>query len=183
MATALYSSASPAFSKPLESGDRSFDGILSSLAMHHVKDIGVPMAEFARLLRPDGWLVVTLDHPAAPYRGRPRPDYFATELITETWRKAGVTTDVSFWRRPPSAVVDAFAANGFPIERIREARLDEEARRCFPAEAASVEGSRCSSPTRHCPTRGTGRTDIHSAHGSRSRMHGFRGIPGGRAPG
>lgn len=129
------------FGRPLEFPDRSFDGILSSLALHHLRDIEASMSEFARLLRAAGWLIVTLDHPASLYGGQPRPDYFATERITQTWCHGGVASEVSFWRRPLSAVVDAFADSGFLIERIQEARLDEEARERFPAESPPVEGS------------------------------------------
>jgi SAM-dependent methyltransferase len=128
------------FGQPLDFPDRSFDGILSSLALHHLEDFAVPMAEFARLLRPDGWLVVSLDHPASLYSGQPRPDYFATEQITQTWTKGDVVVDVSFWRRPLSAVVNSFADNGFLIERIREAQPSAEALRRFPVEAAQVSG-------------------------------------------
>lgn len=129
------------FGRPLDFPDRFFDGILSSLALHHVRDIAVPIAEFARLLRPDGWLVVSLDHPAGFYKGRPRPDYFVTEEITSTWYKGDVAVDVSFWRRPLAAVVDAFADNGFLIERVRESQVTEEARRRFPTESAQISGS------------------------------------------
>lgn len=129
------------FSEPLAFPGRSFDGILSSLALHHVRDIAVPIGEFARLLRPDGWLVVSLDHPAGLFGGKPRPDYFATEMMTDTWSKGELSGDVSFWRRPLSAAVDAFADNGFLIERTAEAQVDDEARREYPAEAAQVEGT------------------------------------------
>lgn len=129
------------FSEPLRYPDHCFDGILCSLALHHVRDIDVPLGDFARLLRPYGWLVVSLDHPAALYDGNPRPDYFATELITDTWSKGGVAVDVSFWRRPLSAVTDALADNGFLVERISEARVDEEARRQFPTQSRKVAGA------------------------------------------
>lgn len=128
------------FGRTLPFSDRSFDGILSSLALHHLRDIGVPLAEFARLLRRDGWLIVTLDHPASPYGGRSRPDYFATELMTQTWCHAGVASKVSFWRRPLGAVIDAFADSGFLIERIKEAQVEGEALRRFPGEAPRIEG-------------------------------------------
>ncbi len=128
------------FAQPLPLPDGSFDGVLSSLALHHVRDIGGPLAEFARVLRPAGWLVLSLDHPAAPYSWAARPDYFATELITQTWSKAGVTVRQSFWRRPLEAVVDELGRAGFLLERIREPRLDADARRRFGAEAKAIEG-------------------------------------------
>jgi SAM-dependent methyltransferase len=120
--------------------DDAFDGIVSSLALHYLEHIAGPIGEFARVLRPDGWLIVTLDHPAAVYPGRPPRSYFETELITETWCKAGISVEQSFWRHPLEEVVNAFADNGFLIERIAEAKVDAEARRRFPLESASVDG-------------------------------------------
>ena len=128
------------FAQPLPLPDGCFDGVLSSLALHHVRDIGGPLAEFARVLRPAGWLVLSLDHPAAPYSGAARPDYFATELITQTWSKEGVAVRQSFWRRPLEAVVDELGRAGFLLERIREPRLDADARRRFGDEAKAIEG-------------------------------------------
>jgi SAM-dependent methyltransferase len=128
------------FSERLRFDDDSFDGILSSLALHYLEELAAPIAEFARVLRPDGWLVVTLDHPAAVYPGRPRRRYFEAELITETWCKAGVSVEQSFWRHPLEEVVNAFADNGFLIERIAEAKVDDEARARFPVESAAIDG-------------------------------------------
>jgi SAM-dependent methyltransferase len=128
------------FGQRLPFDDDSFDGILSSLALHYVKELAVPIAEFARVLRSSGWLVVTLDHPAAVYPGRPGGSYFEAEVITETWCKAGVSVEQSFWRHPLEEVVNAFADNGFLIERIAEAKVDDEARARFPLESATIEG-------------------------------------------
>lgn len=46
-----------------------FDGILSTSTLDHFDDPGsieVAMAELRRVLRPDGWLVLTLDNPQNP---------------------------------------------------------------------------------------------------------------------
>jgi ubiquinone/menaquinone biosynthesis C-methylase UbiE len=115
----------------------SFDGILCSLALHYVADMSTTLGEFARILRPDGWLLVTLDHPF----GTPAGDsYFTTRLATEDWAKKGVTVTQSFWRRPLGETIDAFADAGFGVERIGEPQLDDAMRARFPEDAAKVEG-------------------------------------------
>jgi methylase of polypeptide subunit release factors len=43
-------------------------------------------------------------------------------MVGETWQKGGVEVTQHFWRRPLSAVVDAFADAGFVIDRIIEPR-------------------------------------------------------------
>jgi SAM-dependent methyltransferase len=110
--------------------DEVFDGVLCSLVLHYLADMAPALREFRRVLRPGGWLLLTLDHPAN-FEDR-RDDYFATRLITDTWMKKGVAVEQTFWRRPLEATVDDLAAAGFLLERIGETQPDEEARRRFP---------------------------------------------------
>lgn len=126
--------------EPLPLADRTFDGVLSSLTLDYLEDWSAPLASFARVLRPGGWLIVSDGHPAAPFKGQARPDYFATEMLSDSWTKGDVTVTSRFWRRPLEAVVGAFADAGFVLERLAESRLDDEARRRFPEEAAKVDG-------------------------------------------
>jgi SAM-dependent methyltransferase len=121
-------------------GDATFVGVLCSLTLHYLEDITRPLAEFARVLKPRGWVLVTLDHPAGAGGQDPTRDYFETRLVTDTWAKKAVEVTQAFWGRPLSAVVDAFATAGLLIERIAEPRLDDQARRRFPEEAATIEG-------------------------------------------
>jgi SAM-dependent methyltransferase len=124
---------------PLEPG--SLDGITCSLALHYLRDWDVPLRSFRRLLRPNGWLVLSLDHPFAPPLRSQRSGYFDTELVSDTWRKADVEVTQHFWRRPLSAVTEAFAEGGFVIDRVGEARPSTEALTRYPVELADVAGS------------------------------------------
>ncbi len=124
--------------EPLPLDEEAFDGIVASLVLHYLRDWSVPLASFARVLRPGGWLVVSLDHPDSPFSLAHRSSYFATEALTDQWTKAGVTINASFWRRPLSAVVDAFADAGFVLERLLEPRASDEDRARHPEEAARL---------------------------------------------
>jgi ubiquinone/menaquinone biosynthesis C-methylase UbiE len=117
-------------------GDAAFDGALCSLTLHYLEDIGPPLAELARVLGPSGWLVLSVDHPAGA--AGPGDRYFDTRLLSETWSKGGVEVTQHWWRRPLSVLADALADAGFVIERLGEPRPDDEARRRFPAEAATL---------------------------------------------
>jgi SAM-dependent methyltransferase len=119
---------------------RVFDGILCSLALHYLEDMASTIRQFARILRPDGWLLVTLDHPSGVGWEDGDDDYFATRLVADTWVKKGVEVTQHFWRRPLSATIDDFADAGFSIARIKEPRLDDLMRQRFPEDAAKVEG-------------------------------------------
>jgi len=120
--------------------DGVFDGIVCSLALHYLADAAPTLRQFARLLRPSGWLLLTLDHPFGLMPGELEPDYFATRLVTDTWEKKGVAVTQSFWRRPLGAVVDDLADAGFVLARVGEPQLDEGMRRRFPDDAAKIEG-------------------------------------------
>jgi SAM-dependent methyltransferase len=51
---------------PLPLDPRSVDGVTCSLALHYLRDWAVALGSFARMLRPGGWVVLSLDHPFAP---------------------------------------------------------------------------------------------------------------------
>jgi SAM-dependent methyltransferase len=126
--------------EPLPVEPRSVDGITSSLTLHYVRDWTVPLRSFASALRPGGWAVISLEHPFGPPLPGQQGGYFDTELVTDTWRKADVEVSQRFWRRPLSAVADAFAGAGFVIERIAEPQPSQEALAQFPSELAEIAG-------------------------------------------
>jgi SAM-dependent methyltransferase len=126
--------------EPLPLDPQSLDGITSSLALHYVRDWSVPLGSFASALRPGGWAVISLDHPFGPRVASQHGGYFDTELVTDTWRKADVEVSQRFWKRPLSAVADAFADAGFVIDRIAEPQPSQEALQRYPADLGTVAG-------------------------------------------
>jgi SAM-dependent methyltransferase len=122
----------------LEAG--SFDGVTCSLVLHYLRHWEVPLASFADALRPGGWAVISLEHPFSPPLTSQQGGYFDTELVSDTWIKGGVEVTQSFWRRPLSEVVRAFARAGFLIEEIIEPQPSAEGLRRFPEELAPVVG-------------------------------------------
>ncbi len=125
--------------EPLPVEARSLDGITSSLALHYVRDWSVPLRSFATALRPGGWAVISLDHPFGSMASQ-QGGYFDTELVTDTWRKADVEVSQRFWKRPLSAVCDAFADAGFVIDRIAEPQPSAEALERYPDDLAQLVG-------------------------------------------
>jgi SAM-dependent methyltransferase len=126
--------------EPLALERRGFDGITCSLALHYLRDWRVAMHSFATVLRPGGWMVVSLDHPFGPPLPGEQGGYFDTELVSDTWQKGNVTVTQRFWRRPLSAVVDQFAEAGFVIERVLEPQPSAEALERFPEALDPVVG-------------------------------------------
>jgi SAM-dependent methyltransferase len=100
--------------------DNTFDIVLSSLTLHYIHDLTVPMSEFGRILRPGGLLVFSTHHPVVEYYLRRPTNYFSTELVEEVWRIQGTPMPVKFYRRPLSAITAALSQAGFCIDTIAE---------------------------------------------------------------
>ncbi len=126
--------------EPLDLEPGSIDGITCSLVLHYLRDWRVALHSFATVLRPGGWLVVSLHHPFGPQLPGEQGGYFDTELVSDTWTKGDVTVTQHFWKRPLSADVDDFADAGFVIERVAEAQPSAEALERFPDDLGQVVG-------------------------------------------
>jgi ubiquinone/menaquinone biosynthesis C-methylase UbiE len=106
---------------PLEfAADVSVDLVVASLVLHYLADWTVPLAEFHRVLKPGGAVVFSTHHPAMDWQLHSRDDYFKVMQVTETWHKGGQPFEVTFWRRPLTAVTDAITRAGFLIDRLVE---------------------------------------------------------------
>ncbi len=86
--------------QPLDLMAGSLDGITCSLVLHYLEDWSEAMRSFATVLRPGGWMVVSLHHPFGPPLPGERGGYFDTELVSDTWQKGEVTVTQRFWKRP-----------------------------------------------------------------------------------
>jgi len=125
--------------KSIPLGAQSIDGITCSLALHYLEDWQVPLRSFASLLRPGGWVVISLDHPFGPPLPSQHGGYFDTELVSDTWAKGDVVVTQHFWRRPLASAINAFADAGFVVDRVRESKPDQDAIHRFPQELAKAE--------------------------------------------
>lgn len=123
---------------PLPFADDAFDDVVVSQALHYLEDWGPTLAEFHRVLRPGGRLLVSEEHPAAVFLSDRlsggASEYFGTRARTEEWTMGGGSAQLTFWDRPLHAMVDAFASAGFRIETISEPAPSAAAYERFPAE-------------------------------------------------
>ncbi len=111
---------------------RSFDIVVASLVLHYVEDWEPVFREFHRVLKPGGTVVFSTHHPTMDWEIA-GGDYFATTQVTERWRKGGGEFEVTFWRRPLTAMTHAITSSGFVIERLVEPGPAPELRRLDPA--------------------------------------------------
>jgi len=99
--------------------DGAFDLIVCALAIHYADDRAAAFAEFFRVLRPDGALVISTQHPTADWL-RKGGSYFAVTVETDIWRTPAGDQPVRFWREPMSSLCNAATSAGFLIEKLIE---------------------------------------------------------------
>lgn len=95
-----------------------FDGIVSALALGYVKEWRKPFSEFARLLKPGGFLVFSTGHPLDqfPFEAEDEDaNYFEIELRQKEWE-----VDVPYYRRPFSEIINPLLETGFRLETVVE---------------------------------------------------------------
>lgn len=113
--------------------DAGFDAILASLVMHYLPDWQPTLAEFRRVLRPGGRLVISTHHPFMDHRIAEGENYFDTYDFSEVWTRGGQPVTMRFWHRPLHAMIDAFIGSGFSLRSLSEPQPEGAAAELFPA--------------------------------------------------
>ena len=103
----------------------SMDLAVCALALTHVEDLSLPLAEIARVVRPGGCVLLSDVHPVAVATG-------AQAFFKMSDGSRAVARNHVHW---PSAYVDAFSASGLVVERMSEPLVDER----FGADVAVPE--------------------------------------------
>jgi ubiquinone/menaquinone biosynthesis C-methylase UbiE len=112
---------------PLQMLDKeSFDIVLCALALHYLQDWTLTIQEFYRILKPEGHLVISIEHPFFEFNFFKSKQYFDVEPVKCTWTSFGKPVEVYSYRRPLQACIMPLTNNGFYIDTILEPRPVEE---------------------------------------------------------
>jgi len=107
--------------KPLTfAADGEFDVIVASLVLHYLRDWQPVLTEFRRVLKREGCVLFSIQHPAMDWQVHSPEDYFAVKEVTETWPLGSEEFEVTLWRRPLSAITGAIADAGFVVDQLVE---------------------------------------------------------------
>ncbi|WP_245908990.1 class I SAM-dependent methyltransferase [Mycobacterium neglectum] len=98
--------------------DQSVDMVLFALALEYVDDRAAALREFRRVLRRDGALVLSRQHPTGDWL-RHGGDYFEARVVDETWSRGW---RVRYWLAPLEQTCEELHEAGFLIERLLEPR-------------------------------------------------------------
>ena len=106
--------------------DDAFDLVFSNLVLDHIEDWRPVVAEFARVLKPNGTVVVTTIHPFRRYLNHrdELTSYYDTEGYAVEW--GSTDARIESYYRPIGDIINSFATTGFSITEFREARPQDE---------------------------------------------------------
>ncbi|MHB8463224.1 MAG: class I SAM-dependent methyltransferase [Acidimicrobiales bacterium] len=113
--------------------DASFDLVVCALAIHHLEDREAGLRELYRVVRAEGAVVLSTQHPTADWL-RKGGSYFDVTVEADTWVLEDGAWNVTFWREPLTSLCDAVYRAGFLIERLVEPLPAESMRERWPEE-------------------------------------------------
>lgn len=100
--------------------NESFDTVLCALAMHYVENWDKTIKEFFRVLKPDGQLIISIEHPFFEYTYHKSEKYFDVEHVKCTWNGFGKPIEINSFRRPLQECLTPLMENGFLIDKLIE---------------------------------------------------------------
>ena len=106
--------------------DNSFDIVLSALALHYLEDWNLTIKEFYRVLKTNGALIISIEHPFFEYNYYKSTEYFKTEPVKCTWTGFGSPIEMNSYRRSLSECLTPLTENGFYIDKLLEPKPAKE---------------------------------------------------------
>lgn len=113
--------------------DDSFDGILCALAISYIKDHSRLFREFNRILRPNGWFVLSTEHPFSAYKFFNIENYFDTKQVSGEWNGFGKKVMMPSYYHSFNSIANALTDNGFIIDKILEPKPTDDFKKVDPA--------------------------------------------------
>lgn len=107
-------------------GNETYDIVLCTLALHYLEDWAPTIIEFNRVLRKDGVLVISIEHPFNDFNFFKSKKYFEIEQVKCTWRGFGEAIEVNSYRRPLNECLSPLTENGFYIDKLVEPKPTKE---------------------------------------------------------
>ncbi len=109
-----------------------FDIVLCALAMHYIKDWKITLQEFYRVLKPNGELIISIEHPFFEYQYYNSEIYFNIEPVQCTWTGFGTPIEIYSYRRSLQDCINPLIENGFSISKLIEPKPVKEFKNLDP---------------------------------------------------
>ncbi len=110
----------------------SCDIVLCALALHYIQDWTLTISEFNRVLKSNGILVISIEHPFNDFIFFKSKKYFEVENVKCTWKGFGHPVEVNSYRRPLHECISPLTDNGFYIDKLVEPKPTIEFKKLDP---------------------------------------------------
>jgi ubiquinone/menaquinone biosynthesis C-methylase UbiE len=110
----------------------SCDIVLCALALQYIQDWSPAINEFYRVLKSNGLLVLSTEHPFYDFNFFKSKKYFEVENVKCTWKGFGQPVEVNSFRRPLNECISPLTDNGFYIDKLVEPKPTIEFERLDP---------------------------------------------------
>jgi SAM-dependent methyltransferase len=119
---AMFFVADGAIPLPLDtSHNGQFDMVVASLAIDYIKDWSIPLAEFHRLLKPQGKFIFTIQHPLGSWNWYKPECAFGVQYVEATWKGFNQEPVVMpDYYRSFEEVINPLINAGFKIKKIED---------------------------------------------------------------
>jgi len=118
--------------------NHSCDIVLCALALHYVEDWTTTIQEFNRVLKNEGTLLISVEHPFHEYLFLNAKNYFNIEHVSCEWEGFGKNVEVDSFRRSLGDCIAPLTDNGFLIERLVEPKPTKEFEALHPVQFKSL---------------------------------------------
>lgn len=113
--------------EPLENfEDETFDIVICALALDYIEDWNDTILEFNRVLKKDGILVISCQHPFFEYTFYEVSNYFTTEAVKCVWTGFGFPIEMNCYKRSLQSCLMPIIENGFRLDKILEPKPTAE---------------------------------------------------------
>ena len=112
--------------------DDNFDFVMSSLTLDYIENWDNIMKEFYRVLKKDGILLFSVEHPYDNFSANHIDTYFQTINMEHIYEDFGERVSVWFYKRPLEAMINPVIKSGFQILLIKEPKPTSEFKKVLP---------------------------------------------------
>lgn len=130
-------------SERLPFADGMFDLVNAPLCLDYMRNWDHVFAEFARVLKPGGYVVMSAGHPGHDAEYFRTEAYFDVEAVEAEWGGFGERFTMKSYRRPLAAFVNAPLRAGLVLEQLLEPLPTEDFRRADPRHFAELSHRPC----------------------------------------
>ena len=104
----------------------SYDIIVCALALHYIEDWNSTIQELYRVLKDDGKLIISIEHPFFEFNYFNSTQYFMTEAVKCIWKSFGNPIEINSYRRSLESCIIPLTNNGFYIDKLVEPKPTKE---------------------------------------------------------